>query len=214
MCIRDLSRLGYLVALSLFLTYSASEASECTRKVSDKAARTLVPPTNIDYRLLDRAIRAEVNYHRCGAGLSEVIYAGDSLMLVAQKHSKWMAEQNNLSHFNAMRGLESLGKRVRAASVAYRSASENIVAVHQYQIDNRRFKTVDRKACQFVANGKLIAAHSYASLARHTVELWVKSPGHRKNILSPKSAKMVVAVAHSSTRRYCGKFWLTQNFIE
>ncbi len=206
-------RLVCFLALSLFLTISASQASACSRKISAVAVRTLVPSSNIDHRLLDQAIRVEVNYHRCRAGLGEVIYAGDSLLSVALQHSTWMAKKKNLSHFNTMRGLETLGERVRAAGTSYRSASENIVAVHQYQIDNRRFKTVNRSACQFAANGKLIQPHSYASLARHSVNLWMRSPGHRKNILSPKSAKMVVGVAHSNTRRYCGKFWLTQNFI-
>jgi uncharacterized protein YkwD len=206
-------RLGYLVTLFLFLAIAAGDASACSRRVSEAAAGTLVSATYIDYRLLDKAIRAEVNYHRCRAGLGEVSYAGDSLMRVALKHSTWMAKKDKLSHFSTLQGLKSLGERVRAASISYRSASENIVAVHQYQIDNRRFKTLDRKACQFAADGKLIPPHSYASLARHSVNLWMKSPGHRKNILSPKSAKMVVAVAHSNTRRYCGKFWLTQNFI-
>lgn len=192
---------------------SATDASACSRKVSDVAARKLVPPSNIDYGLLDKAIRAEVNYHRCRAGLGEVVYAGDSLLRVALQHSTWMAKRNNLSHSNTMRGLESLGERVQAANIRYRYASENIVAVHQYQIDNRRFKPVNRSACQFTADGKLISPHSYASLARHSVQLWMDSPGHRKNILNPKSAKMVVGIAHSNTRRYCGKFWLTQNFI-
>ena len=140
-------------------------------------------------------------------------YAGDSLLRVAMKHSDWMARKNKLSHTNSIKGFKSLGDRVRSTNVPYRAAAENIVAVHQYQIDNKRFKIVDRRSCQFAINGKLVRAHSYASLARHSVNLWMDSPGHRKNILSPKVDSMAIGVAYSDTRKYCGKFWLTQNFL-
>ena len=207
-----MARLRFLFVFTLVIV-SASEVAACTRNVVAEAARTQVPNSGFDHVLLDRAVRAEVNFHRCRAGLDSVKYAGDALLSRAELHSSWMARKNQLSHFNTMRGLSSLGERVRSANITYRTASENLVAVHQYHIDNRRFRTINRKACQFAIDGELVPPHSYASLARHAVQLWMSSPAHRTNILSPQTQKMVVAIARSNTRRHCGKFWLAQNFI-
>lgn len=173
----------------------------------------LVPESRIDHGLLDAAIRAEVNYHRCRAGLGAVAYGGGGLTSIANTHSSWMAKTKKLSHFNTIGGLKSLGERVEASGIGYRTASENIVKVHRYQLDNRRFKTIDRGQCKFAANGVLVSRHSYASLARHAVDLWMNSPAHRQNILSPEVNRMVVGIAHAPSRRYCGEYWLTQNFV-
>ncbi|MGI9393243.1 MAG: CAP domain-containing protein [Boseongicola sp.] len=169
--------------------------------------------TGIDQALLDNAIRLEVNYHRCRAGLGPLTYAGRNLATMATKHSAWMAKTKKLSHFNTMPGLKSLGERVRASGTSYRGASENIVKVHRYQFNSSRFKTIDRRRCQFARKGKLIPAHSYASLARHSVDLWMDSAPHRRNILSNKMNRMVVGVAFANSRKYCGEYWLTQDFI-
>jgi len=86
--------------------------------------------------------------------------------------------------------------------------------VHRYQIDNRRFKILSSQECKFATyEGQALPAHSYASLARHVVGLWMNSPGHRKNILDRRVTKVSTAVAFDPRAQYCGRFWLTQNFI-
>lgn len=199
-------------ALLIIMTPVVADA--CSRSVSKEAGQKLVPANRIDQSLLEDAIRAEVNFHRCRAGLSGVGDAGTSLMKQAQKHSNWMAQTQNLSHRSNVRGAATLQQRVKNAGLRVRTGSENIGMVHRYQIDNRRFRILNSSSCQFATyEGQPLPAHSYASLARHIVTLWMNSPGHRKNILDKRVSKMSAAVAFDPKAQYCGRFWLTQNFV-
>lgn len=200
---------GVAVLLSL-----PGMADACTRQVSKEAARLQVPTTRINQSLLENAIRDEVNFHRCRAGLGVVGDAGNNLANEAHKHSAWMAQTQQLTHRSTVAGAATLQQRVRNAGLRVRSGSENIGMVHRYRIDNKRFKILSSSACQFATfDGKSLPAHSYASLARHIVNLWMESPGHRRNILDRTVNKMSAAVAFDPNAQYCGRFWVTQNFI-
>lgn len=196
------------------IAFSATYAEACSRAVPAKAKTTIVPTSRINQSLLDDAIRAEVNYHRCRAGRSQLADAGTGLGRVAQAHSNWMAKTQILSHKSTVPGRASLSQRVKASGVRFRTGAENIGVVHRYQIDNQRFRILNSSACQFATyDGQSLDAHSYASLARHAVTLWMNSPGHRKNILDRRVKAISTAVAFDPNAQYCGKFWLTQNFI-
>ncbi len=203
------------VLLGIMLTFGLATASEaCTRKVSAAATKTIVPQTGINQSMLDEAIRAEVNFHRCRAGIRSVADASERLSREAEKHSKWMARTQQLTHRSTVAGAATLKQRVKNAGVRFRTGSENIGMVHRYQIDNRRFTIVDSGTCQFRSkDGQTLPAHSYATLARHVVNLWMNSPGHRKNILDSRVKETTTAVAFDPNAQYCGQFWLTQNFI-
>ncbi|MCV6591708.1 MAG: CAP domain-containing protein [Silicimonas sp.] len=202
----------FIGAALIFSLPSAADA--CTRTVSKKAAQTIVPAGRINQSLLDSAIRNEVNYHRCRAGLQKVSSAGNGLVKQAAKHSTWMARSQQLTHRSTVPGLATLKQRVKKAGVKFRTGSENIGMVHRYQIDNRRFKILNASSCQFATyEGQALPAHSYASLARHAVNLWMQSPGHRKNILDRRVTRMSAAVAFDPKAQYCGRYWLTQNFV-
>ena len=191
-----------------------TDADACSRNVSAKAAKTVVPATRINQALLDEAIRAEVNFHRCRAGLSSLTTAGNGLANQAKKHSSWMARTQQLTHRSTVAGSATLKQRLKKSGARFRTGAENIGMVHRYQIDNQRFKIINSNACQFTTyGGKPLPAHSYASLARHAVNLWMNSPGHRKNILNRKVTKMSTGVAFDPKAQYCGRFWLTQNFV-
>jgi len=203
------------VAAGIVLVFaSAMEAEACSRNVSAKAAQTVVPSTRINQSLLDHAIRAEVNFHRCRAGLKSLADAGGGVANQAKKHSSWMARTQQLTHRSTVSGSSTLKQRLKNSGVRFRTGAENIGMVHRYRIDNQRFKIVNSNACQFTTRGgKPLPAHSYASLARHAVNLWMKSSGHRKNILNRKVSKMSTAVAFDPNAQYCGRFWLTQDFV-
>ena len=203
------------IAFIAALTYGLPSAADaCARTVSKKASQTIVPTGKINQKMLDDAIRAEVNYHRCRAGLRNVGAAGKGLARQAHKHSKWMARSQQLTHRSTQPGLATLKQRVKASGLKFRTGSENIGMVHRYRIDNRRFRIVDARNCKFATQkGQPLPAHSYASLARHIVDLWMNSPGHRKNILDRRVNKVSSAVAFDPNAQYCGRFWLTQNFV-
>jgi uncharacterized protein YkwD len=200
---------GVLLSLAL-----PNIADACSRSVSSKASTTIVPTGRIDQDLLDDAIRAEVNFHRCRAGLRQVGDAGNGMSQQARKHSQWMAKTQQLTHRSTVAGSATLRQRVKKAGLKVKAGSENIGMVHRYQIDNRRFKILSSSSCQFATyEGQSLPAHSYASLARHVVDLWMNSSGHRKNILDKKVSKVSTAVAFDPKAQYCGRFWLTQNFV-
>ncbi len=203
------------VAAGIVILFASSvEADACTRNVSAKSARTVVPSARINQSLLDDAIRAEVNFHRCRAGLKTLTDAGSGLGSQAKKHSSWMAKTQQLTHRSTVSGSATLKQRLKRSGIKFRTGAENIGMVHRYQIDNQRFKIVNSNACQFTKyDGTPLPAHSYASLARHAVNLWMNSPGHRKNILNRKVTKISTAVAFDPNAQYCGRFWLTQNFV-
>jgi uncharacterized protein YkwD len=201
-----------MAMLALVATATAGEA--CSRSIPAKAERTLVPSERIDQDLLDAAVRAEVNFHRCRAGLPALSEAGNGLARMAKTHSTWMASTGTLSHRNTIPGKASLSQRVKASGEKFRTGAENIGMVHRYQIDNLRFRIIDSKSCEFATyDGQRLPPHSYASLARHAVNLWMNSPGHRKNILNRQVNRISTAVAFDPKAPYCGQFWLTQNFI-
>jgi len=193
---------------------AATAADACSRNVSAQAAGTAVPTKGIDQNLLDAAVRTEVNFHRCRAGMRNLGNAGQRLSGQSKVHSQWMAKHRKLSHKSNVRGSNTLTNRLKTAGVKFRAGAENIGMVSRYQIDNQRFRIVNAGACQFANNkGQALPAHSYASLARHIVNMWMNSPGHRKNILNRKVTHVSTAVAFDPKSNYCGKFWLTQAFV-
>ena len=209
-----LPRIAVILTGAALLFSLPTMADACTRQVSKTAAQTIVPASRINQKLLSDAVRAEVNYHRCRAGLPEVANAGAPLAKEARAHSRWMAKSQQLTHRSTVPGRASLKQRIQASGLPFRTGSENIGMVHRYQIDNRRFKIVSAGQCKFATyEGQSLPAHSYASLARHIVNLWMDSPGHRRNILDREAKKVSTAVAFDPNAQYCGRYWLTQNFI-
>jgi uncharacterized protein YkwD len=199
------------VVVGVVIAIAASTASACTRDIPARAEQVVT--ARVDQRLLDAAVRAEVNYHRCRAGLRPLGPAQTALVQVAATHSHWMARSRNLSHRSTVQGHASLTDRIRSANVQARRGAENIGMVHRYQIDGRNFRILDSASCSFASQtGQPLPAHSYASLARHAVTLWMNSPGHRRNILDPGVTRVSTAAAFGDGR-YCGQFWLTQNFV-
>ncbi|WP_176473779.1 CAP domain-containing protein [Actibacterium ureilyticum] len=192
----------------------ADTGPACMRRVPDGAAQATVPARDIDQSLIDATVRAEVNYQRCLNGISPLDPA-EGLRRAALGHSRWMADSAKLSHRSTRPGRSTIWQRVRSAGLAFRAAAENIAVVHRYRVDGRKIRVLDRAECKFAAGaGDIVAPHSYDSLARQAVRLWMRSPSHRRNILNKHAGLTGTAVGFSGDPRFCGKFWLTQNFLE
>jgi uncharacterized protein YkwD len=203
------TRIG--VAVGVAIAIAATTASACTKDYPSGANQLV--PARVDQGLLDATVRAEVNYHRCRAGLRRLGPAQSALVQIAATHSRWMAQSGNLSHRSTVRGQKSLTERIRAANVAAQKGAENIGMVHRYRIDGQHFRILDSASCSFASrSGERLPAHSYASLAQHAVGLWMDSAGHRRNILDPDVTHVSTAAAFGEGQ-YCGQFWLTQNFV-
>ncbi|MDD9978111.1 MAG: CAP domain-containing protein, partial [Boseongicola sp.] len=129
------------VAAGIAFTFASVQVADaCNRDVSAKAAQTVVPAKGINQALLEEAIRVEVNFHRCRAGLSKVSLAGQKLTKQATVHSSWMAKSQKLSHKSSVSGSKTLKQRVKKAGVAFRTGSENIARRQRNPNGNTTYK--------------------------------------------------------------------------
>ncbi|NNF70820.1 MAG: CAP domain-containing protein [Rhodobacteraceae bacterium] len=200
-----------LAAFVVFWLALAAPLAACTRPALQPGPT--INPVNIDQTRLARAILAEVNYHRCRVQLRELSYAGDALTQSSQAHSVWMAQRKKLSHTGRGASGRKMTDRVRTARLTPRTASENIAYLPLFQFGRNSFRVVDRNACHFLdAAGDRIPSHSYATLAREVVTMWIDSPGHRRNILDRDVTAMSTGAAVSQSRA-CGDVWVTQIFV-
>ena len=203
---RHLTTLAALV-LGAMLTTTATTAEAGCKRASVPGINAVVPTRNINQRLLDAAILAEVNYERCRNG-RRALKAEPKLTSTAAGHSKWMARHSKMSHT----GSNTLGQRLKRSGVRFRTGAENIGMVHYYQIDRVVFLT--KGTCQFTTRaGQPLPPHTYASLARAAVTNWMNSSKHRTNILNRQVKYMGSGASFDKSAQYCGTVYLTQNFI-
>lgn len=194
-------------------TFALNMAEACTVRHPPGVERS-VPAGSFNSTLLDAAIRAEVNYVRCQAGRRPLRDTGRSLVRIAEAHSRWMIQAQNLSHRSNVRGRARLIDRARAAGLRPRRITENIGYVNFYQLDGRRFNVVDASSCHFAtSSGQRIPKHSYATLARSIVTSLMNSPSHRRNILDPQVGRVSTGAFYDARAPHCGRVWFTQNFL-
>ncbi len=201
-------------ALAAFVVLSAAGSSSACSRASVAGAEAMVQPgSGINVALVDAAILSELNYQRCKAGRG-ALSANAGLRDVAATHAKWMARTATVSHKSGVAGQSTLKARMSSSGVKFHAGSENIGMVHRYKIDGgAMFRIRDAGSCSFATSaGQPIGAHSYGSLARQMVDLWMASSGHRKNILDPKVSMVGSAAAFNANAPHCGQFYLSQNF--
>lgn len=210
-CLKTAGKLFAISVMSILLVGSAAQA--CSRGGLPSSASQVVPTQNLNQSLFNKALLVEVNYERCKAGLPPLKLAG-GLIKVADTHASWMARRQTLSHKSTVRGQSSVQERVLASGVNARRGSENIGNVPRFQFGgSRRIRVKDVKSCNFTtAGGRQIQPHSYATLANQIVEMWMDSPGHRRNVLDRHANSMGSAVEFDPRATHCGQFFLSQNF--
>ena len=200
-------RIPALIAASALALTPVLAMAACLPAMPEAAGRTLVPAGRVDAALLDAALRAETNRVRCARGRAPLA-AAPALRRQALRHSRWMAQTGRLGHGDR----ESLAGRARASGLRFARAAENVARVQRYRIEGGPFRIEDAAACRFGRGGARLGPHSYASLARHAVALWMASAGHRRNLLDPRLTRMAGAAAFAPGP-HCGRFWLTQTFL-
>lgn len=196
----------------LFCAAAATGASACSVAKVAGADQLIRPEAGINQRLVDAAIRAEVNYHRCKAG-RKPLSGSRALAKVASTHAMWMARAQTVSHKSGVAGQTTLRARMSSSGVRFKAGSENIGMVSRYALEGGPFKIRDAAACKFETyGGKPIGAHSYASLARSIVQIWVTSKGHRENMLDRRVSMLGSGAGFTAKAPHCGRFFLSQNF--
>ncbi len=151
---------------------------------------------------LEKRIHVLINGKRKKRGLSSLAW-NEALSGIARKHSGDMAKRGYFSHvspdkhdFSYRYKKEGYQCAVRGKGNVYYTGGENIFQNNLY----------DRV---LISNG--VRQHDWNSadrIAETTVDGWMKSPGHRKNILMPYWASEGIGVSISPD----GKVYVTQNF--
>ena len=171
-----------------------------------------VTPPDFDRHELERALHQAVNRARTRRDHAPLVWS-DSLRRLARSHSRDMARRNFFGHHTP----EGTGPSKRAAQFGFptfRSVGhgrrigigENLFRTYRYE----EYRDVYRQ------RGDGSRRHvrreydwkSVQDLARETVEGWLKSPPHRRTLLSPDYARHGLGVAFTEKRVY-----VTQNLF-
>lgn len=166
---------------------------------------THIPPPKtrpqINIPDLEKQIHALINKERRHNGLSPLEWDG-VLAGIARKHSRDMAERKYFAHtspeghdFSYRYKQAGYACAVPVGKVIYTGA-ENILQTNLYD----SVTTVNGRAYYNWS--------SQEKIAETTVEIWMKSPAHRENILAPFFRREGLGLVVASD----GKVTITQNF--
>lgn len=153
--------------------------------------------TKIDFNELERQVHRGINRERHNAGLKD-LKSDVHLAVIARNHSQDMARHHFFNHINlqgedpmerSKRQNGPVSKQIDADSLVI-GIAENIYWTHLYD-----------QVITTTENGKNIHQDfhwlSLTQIAGTIVQGWMKSPGHRKNMLSPRYDRQGIGIAIS-----------------
>ncbi len=203
------ARAAAAIAAVLLLCVT-SAAAACTRTEVSGANARIEPSQGINAALVDAAILSEMNYQRCRIGASPLT-RNAGLRATAAKYSSWMAKTMTVSHRSSAPGQSTLRARMSTSGVSFSVGAENLAMVHRFRVEGVSVRKTG--GCNFVrSNGKAVGAHSYATLARYVVDLWMASPSHRRNVVARDVSMVGSAASFNGNAPYCGQFYIAQNY--
>jgi uncharacterized protein YkwD len=177
--------------------------SSCARSSApvDHGKLTKRPQPKISITSLEKQIHAMINRERKKNGLSQIAL-NDKLSGISRKHSRDMAKRAYFDHrspeghdFLYRYGQDGYKCSISSGGRIYMGA-ENIALNHLY-------------ASVTTVNGEhFYDWNSEEKIADTTVQGWMNSPGHRKNILTPLWNNEGIGISISSD----DKVYITQNF--
>lgn len=164
-----------------------------------KSGRMGMPKPSASVMAIEQKIHALINVERRKNGLSPLKY-NETLSDVARGHSIDMDEKNYFSH----EGSDGSSPDERIKSVGY-----NCLKVGNFNTDGENIARISDGTTMSVASGKGGARQSLLDkIAANFVRAWMKSPGHRANILNSEFGVEGVGVFLDSH----GTAYATQNF--
>ncbi len=163
--------------------------------------------------LLEAAIFYASNEVRAQEGLER--YTFDSkLNKAARFHSENMKKYKFVGHvFRKKRVYRTPFDRIKAfGGNEFNKAAENVARINVYRLGKNGEFAITSEKKLVDANGKPLKARTYAELARYTLEKWMNSPGHRKNLLDDYGYLGCGISAIAYTKEGLPEIYLTQNF--
>ncbi|MFH1653227.1 MAG: CAP domain-containing protein [Pseudomonadota bacterium] len=130
------------------------------------------------------------------------------LRLIARGHSRDMALNSFFSHYNS-RGENPTDRGKRAGYTCRKRLSRGWrIGLGENISQNNLYASASYKYINDVQTGVTYKRNSMDSIARTSIAGWMKSPGHRKNILQHDYTLAGMGIAISSD----GKVYITQVF--
>ncbi|HYC71506.1 MAG TPA: CAP domain-containing protein [Opitutaceae bacterium] len=177
-------------ALVLFVLLPAG-LGRAVPPVGDEAPRdefsAAITPESFDARRLARAIFAETNRVRRGLELDELM-PSDEADAAASIQASLGYMPGLVPHTNPFYGVATLAERVQRVGLSAVRAGENaarLPIIDTRGQDHFGYKVEDGvKLAVDLETGERFGPHTYASCAADFVRRWMKSPGHRENLLS------------------------------
>jgi len=172
---------------------------------------------NLDYPLLSAAIYYESNRMRMKNGKKPFIYSR-ALEEAAFMHAKDMAELNFLSHENPYdREKRTPFQRMALFGVDGEYMAENIAEMFGIQYESGTpimQPEKGEKIFRTFSTGSVIENHTYISFSEALLRGWMKSPGHRANILNDNLKYLGCGAFHYENASFfdIDQFKAVQNF--
>ncbi len=158
------------------------------RRVAE--ARRAIHPQRLDRDLLDAAVLHETNRRRLQHNLPPLRFDARA-RTAARIQASAMAKGEFVDHENPEPRYRTMADRAKVAGLRPRMLAENVASAFGRRYESgKQFYTRQengRTVYSYEPDGPPIAMHSHISFAEALVEGWMKSPGHRKNILAPSA---------------------------
>ena len=179
-------------------------------------ARKVIDPDAVNSPLLDAAVFHETNRRRRQQGLP-ALKDDEKARAAAQIQSRDMAKGGFVDHANPDPTKKTMNDRAKLAGLRPRVLAENVASAF-----GRRYKSGQpfysreengRKIYSSQPNGPQIPMHTYLSFAEALVDSWMKSPGHRRNILHKEVEYLGCACELPRNPNAMETFYCTQVFF-
>jgi len=169
--------------------------------MSTRSIKDLAPKINIIS--LEQQVHILINNQRIAYGLHFLKF-DPTLTIIARKHSMDMSQNNYFSHTN-LAG-DSPTERGKIAGF---SCGKNFGNYLTDGIAENISQSFLYNAVTYLNHNPHYHWNTVDSIAKSTVKGWMKSPGHRKNILKQTYESEGIGAAISEE----GKVFVTQNFF-
>lgn len=190
-----------LCSLTSLVALTAATLAGCAPTVgSGPRAKLSHDSPEIDLTRLERDVQERGNVERRRAGASPLRWS-DSLATIARRHSADMARRGYFAHVtpdgldpSARARAYGLRCEITEGRTVWRGVAENLSYTQRFSSgrtitssDGRSETTYDWKTTE--------------DLAAEVVSRWMASPGHRANLLNPRSRRAGVGVAPGPEHR-------------
>lgn len=170
-----------------------------------------------DDSLLTEAIFHETNKRRERQGLGAIEYLSD-LNALACMHARAMIKKEFFGHINPYeQGQRTPQDRAQRIGLKPSFIAENIIQVPAIRYHSGEPVYIRQEAGKTLFSrkpkGPPIERHTYLSFAESVLDRWMKSPGHRKNILAKEPRFLGAACENKVNDIGMNEFYCVQLFF-